>query len=249
MRRGRFHEPNHPTPVDRKQWFDMCNFVCVGPYPYTLRPIFATYALTYLLRRVRRGFVTPDASERTPIACDHLPPMIARARTERGYRGGQQKSKVYPQGPGGMVGRSGPGRGNLPRNRRCGPRIDCGQSMGTGGGRARVIRADLLRLRQAHDHEQQAGWALSVLRLRPLPTRREAGLRAGQASSPRKPGNTRMTFRPSPDPQTRNAAGTSHGRSRAPERSPTEPRTRDPGLAASGSRRRSGTRPLQPSAC
>jgi hypothetical protein len=30
--------------------------------------------------------VNPDASERTPIACDHLPPLIVRVRTERGYR-------------------------------------------------------------------------------------------------------------------------------------------------------------------
>jgi hypothetical protein len=30
--------------------------------------------------------VNPDASERTPIACDHLPLTIVRVRTERGYR-------------------------------------------------------------------------------------------------------------------------------------------------------------------
>ena len=29
--------------------------------------------------------MSPDASERPPIACDHLPPTIARVRTERGY--------------------------------------------------------------------------------------------------------------------------------------------------------------------
>jgi len=30
--------------------------------------------------------VNPDVSERTPIACDHLPPTIVKVRTEHGYR-------------------------------------------------------------------------------------------------------------------------------------------------------------------
>src|SRR3712207_6123803 len=33
-----------------------------------------------------RSSVTPDTQERTPVACDHLPPTIVRVRTERGYR-------------------------------------------------------------------------------------------------------------------------------------------------------------------
>ena len=30
--------------------------------------------------------MNPDKPERSPVACDHLPPLIARVRAERGYR-------------------------------------------------------------------------------------------------------------------------------------------------------------------
>ncbi len=53
---------------------------------YTLWAISATYALARLSRRVRGNAVKPDKPERPPAACDHLPPTIARVRTEHGYR-------------------------------------------------------------------------------------------------------------------------------------------------------------------